>query len=110
MGSGVYSESAVEKAAGGHTNGVDGGKLCPLDHRVENQEHVFRHCFFRLFMFDAVWRAFSLVLVVVGGGGAVEPSCLISDHRLLSLTTTQGLVPWASLKAQRGLRCVAKYH
>ena len=48
-----------------------GGKLCPLDHRVETHEHVFRHCYFSLFMFDAVRRAFGL-LVVEGGGSRAE--------------------------------------
>ena len=48
-----------------------------------------RHCFFSSFMFDAVHKAFGLV-AAEGGEGGLEPSSLISDHLVLSLTTTQG--------------------
>ena len=83
-----------------------GGKLCPLDCRVEDHEHVFRNCLFSNFMFDTVRRAFR---VVQGPSGVVEPSRLLRDHPLLSLTTTQGLLLWAGLKVQWSLRCQAKY-
>ena len=66
-----------------------GGKLCPLDSRVETHEHVFRHCFFRPFLFDTVRRAFGLVPTP---SGVVEPSRLLHEHPLLSLTTTHGLI------------------
>ena len=39
----------------------------------------------------------------------VEPSRLLRDFPLLSLTSTQGLLLWAGLKAQWNLRCRAKY-
>ena len=39
----------------------------------------------------------------------MEPSRLLRDHPLLSLTTTQGLLLWAGLKVQWSLRCWAKY-
>ena len=83
-----------------------GGKLCPLDNKVEDHEHVFRHCFFCNFMFDTVRRAFGLV---ESEQGRVEPSRLLRDHPLLSLTSTQGLILWAGSKVQWGLRCRAKY-
>ena len=83
-----------------------GGKLCPLDCRVEDHEHVFRNCFFSNFMFDTVRRAFG---VVQGLLGVVEPSRLLCDHPLLSLTTTHGLLLLAGLKVKWSLRCRAKY-
>ena len=83
-----------------------GGKLCPLDCRVEDHEHVFRNCFFSNFMFDTVRRAFG---VVQGPSGVAEPSRLLRDHPLLSLTTTQGLLLWAGLKVKWSLRCRAQY-
>ena len=83
-----------------------GGKLCPLDSKVETHEHVFRHCFFSSFLFDTVRRAFGLVPTP---SGAVEPSRLLHEHPLLSLTTTQGLILWAGVKVQWNLRCRAKY-
>ena len=83
-----------------------GGKLCPLDSRVDTHEHVFRHCFFSPFLFDTVRRAFGLVPTP---SGVVEPSQLLHEHPLLSLTTTQGLILWAGVKVQWNLRCRAKY-
>ena len=44
-----------------------GGKLCPLDGRVEDHEHVFRHCMFSVFMQSTVRKAFGMV--EAGGGG-----------------------------------------
>ena len=44
----------LEEASSGHANGAAGGKLCPLDSKVEDNAHVFRHCFFSAFMFDTV--------------------------------------------------------
>ena len=66
-----------------------GGKLCPLDSKVGTHEHVFRHCFFSPFLFDNVRRAVGLVPTP---SGAVEPSKLLHEHPLLSLTTTQELI------------------
>ena len=83
-----------------------GGKLCPLDGRVEDHEHVFRHCMFSAFMQSTVRKAFGMV---DAGGVKVEPSRLLRDFPLLSITTTQGLMLWAGLKAQWNLRCRAKY-
>ena len=83
-----------------------GGKLCPLDCRVEDHAHVFRHCFLSAFMFDTIRWAFGLV---THDGGTVEPSRLLLEHSLLSLTMTQGLVLWAGLKCPWGFRCRAKY-
>ena len=83
-----------------------GGKLCPLDSRVEDHEHVFRHCFFGAFMFDTVNRAFGLLQSPTG---AVEPSRVLKAHTLLSLTMTQGVILWAGVKVQWNLRCRAKY-
>ena len=62
-----------------------GGKPCPLDHGVEDHGHVFRHCYFSSFMFDAVRRAFGLVVVEGRGGGGAESvdvslSSGLSDH------------------------------
>ena len=49
-----------------------GGKLCPLDGRVEDHKHVFRHCMFSAFIQSTVRKA--LGLVVSGGGeGGTEP-------------------------------------
>ena len=62
-----------------------GGKLCPLDSKVENHEHVFRHCFFSALMADTVQLAFG---VVVAEGGHVELSQSTRDSPLLSLTST----------------------
>ena len=83
-----------------------GGKLCPLDGRVEDHEHVFRHCMLSAFMQSTLRKAFGMV---EAGGGKVEPSRLLRDFPLLSITTTQGLLLWAGLKAQWNLRCRAKY-
>ena len=83
-----------------------GGKLCPLDGRVEDHEHVSRHCMFGAFMQSTVRKAFGLV---DSGGVKVEPSRLLRDFPLLSITTTQGLLLWAGLKAQWNLWCRAKY-
>ena len=83
-----------------------GGKLCPLDGRVEDHEHVFCHCMFGAFMQSTVRKAFGLV---ESGGVQVEPSRLLRDFPLLSLTSTQGLLLWAGLKAQWKVRCRAKY-
>ena len=44
-----------------------GGKLRPVDCKVEDHKHIFRHCFFNMFMFDTVHRAFG------GSGGGVGP-------------------------------------
>ena len=83
-----------------------GVKLCPLDPKVEDHEHVFRHCFFTTFMFDMLRRAFG---VVASESGGIEPSRLIRDSPLLLLTTTQRLLLWVGLKVQWNLRCRAKY-
>ena len=58
----------------------------PVDSKVETHEHVFKHCFLSPFLFDTVRRAFGLVPTP---SGAVEPSRLLHEHLLLSLTTTQ---------------------
>ena len=73
-----------------------GGKLCLLDGRVEDHEHVFRHCMFSAFMQSTVRKAFGMV---ESGGVKVEPSRLLRNFPLLSNTTTQGLLLWAGLKA-----------
>ena len=53
-----------------------GGKLCPLDGRVENHEHVLQHCMFSTFMQSTVRKAFGMV---DAGGVKVEPSRLLRD-------------------------------
>ena len=83
-----------------------GGKLCTLDGRMEDHEHAFRHCMFRAFMQSAVRKAFRLVDF---GGVKLDPSRLLKDFPLLSITTTQRLLLWAGLKAQWNLRCRGKY-
>ena len=83
-----------------------GSKLCLLDGRVEDHEHVFCHCMFGAFMQSTVRKAFGLV---ESGRVQVEPSRLLRDFPLLSLTSTQGLLLWAGLRAQLNLRCRAKY-
>ena len=65
-----------------------GGKMCPLDGRVEDHQHVLKRCFFSGFMFDTVRKAFGLVS---WEGGSMEPSRLLLDAPLLSMQTTQGL-------------------
>ena len=50
-----------------------GGKLCPLDGRVEDHEHVFRHCMFSVFMQSTVRKAFGMVEAGGGGEGGAEP-------------------------------------
>ena len=44
-----------------------------------------------------------------GGGGGGGAELLVARLPLLSITTTQGLLLWAGLKAQSNLRCRAKY-
>ena len=83
-----------------------GGKLCPLDCKVEDYEHGFRHCFLGAFMFDTVRCAFGLLQT---RAWLVEPSRVLHEHPLLSLTTTHRLILWAGLKVQWNLRCRAKY-
>ena len=61
---------------------------------------------FGAFMQSTMRKAFGLV---DSGGVKVEPSRLLRDFPLLSITTTQGLSLWAGLKAQWNLRCRAKY-
>ena len=80
--------------------------LILLCHCLEDYEHVLRHCQFSAFMFDTVRKAFSLVQQE---GGGVEPSGLLYDEPALSLQSTQGLVPWAALKAQWSLRCEVRF-
>ena len=48
-----------------------GGKLCPMDGRVENHIHVLRHCWFSPVMHDTVREAFGLV---EASDRKVEPS------------------------------------
>ena len=62
-----------------------GGKLCPLDSKVETHEHVFKHYFFSPFLFDTVRRAFGLVPTP---SGVVEPSRLL--HERPSTVTDHG--------------------
>ena len=59
-----------------------GGKMCPLDGRVEDHQHVLKRCFFLGFMFDTVRKAFVLV---PWEGGSMEPSRLLLDAPLLSM-------------------------
>ena len=91
---------------GGRTGHRVGSKLCPLCHKLEDHEHVLRHCRFSPFIFDTVRKAFGLVrqdkLVV-------EPSRVLLENPTLSLRTSQGLVLWAALKAQWALRCQARF-
>ena len=58
------------------------------------------------FIFDIVRKAFGLVW---REGGAVEPSRILFDELALSLQSTQGLILWATLRAQWSLRCEARY-
>ena len=83
-----------------------GSKLCPLCHKHEDHEHVLWHCFFSAFSFDTVRKAFG---VVQREGGGIEPSRLLLEEPLLSLSSSRGLVVWATLKAQWALRCEARY-
>ena len=91
---------------GGRMGHHMGSKLCPLCHRLEDHEHVLRHCRFLAFIFDTVRKAFGLVQ---REGGAVEPNKLLLEEPALSLQSTRGLVLWAALKAQWALRCEARF-
>ena len=64
-----------------------GGNLCALDGRVGNHEHVMRHCWFSPLVFDAVRRAFGLVIT---DSRQVEPNRILREEPLLSLTIAQG--------------------
>ena len=74
-----------------------GNKLWPLCQRLEDHEHMLRHCRFSAFFFNTVHKAFG---VVQREGGEVEPGRLLFEELALLLQSTQGLVLWATLKAQ----------
>ena len=76
-------------------------KLCPIDHKKETHLHVLRGCLPCSVMFDLVSQFFGVVQTKAGS--VVEPSRLVVHGPLLSLGTTQGLLIWAKLRAQRVL-------
>ena len=84
-----------------------GSKLCPLCHRLEDHEHVLRHCRFSGFIFDTVRKAFGVVQREGGGGGRAQQ--VVPRGTSASLQRTQGLVLWAAPKALWALRCEARF-
>ena len=85
-----------------------GEKQCPLDGKVEVEDHahVLKNCDFSVFTFDTVRKAFRLV---EWEGRRLEPSRLLLKESAVSLQCTQGLVLWAALKAQWKIHCASKY-
>ena len=70
-------------------------------HRLEDHEHMLRHCRFTAFVCDTVRKGFGMVQ---REGENVQPSRLLLDEPALSLQSSPGLVLWASLKAQWSVR------
>ena len=77
---------SVEKTAPGHAHGEvgGGGGHCPRHCKVEDHEHIFRHCFLGAFIFDTVRRAFGVLRTATG---AAEPSRVLHEQLQWSLTT-----------------------
>ena len=82
-----------------------GSKLCTLYQRLEDHEHVLRHCRLSPFILDTARKAFGLAQ---REGGVMELSRVLFEDPALSLQSTQDLVLWAALKAQWSLRCEAQ--
>ena len=80
VGFGFHSAGFMEITAhwGGWMGHPVGSKLCPLCHKLEDHEHVLRHCRFSAFIFDTMQNAFG---VVQREGGGVEPSCFLFVFR-----------------------------
>lgn len=82
-------------------------RLCPLDGLVETHEHIYRHCKFTAFAIDTVRKAFKLP--TLEDGTVLEPSRILAEHPLQSLTTTQGLLLWTAAHTQWALRCAKQF-
>ena len=82
-------------------------RFCPLDGLVETHEHIYRHCRYSAFLIDTVRKAFKLP--VQEDSSLIEPSRLLSEHPLQSLTTTQGLLLWSAAHTAWALRCAKHF-
>ena len=77
--------------------------LCEMCGVPENHRHVYGHCKYIPYALDVVSKTF---FPCKGADGTpLDPTTILADHPLISLTTTQGLVIWAAVLSSWSLRC-----
>ena len=82
--------------------------LCEMCGVPENHRHVYGHCKYIPYALDVVSKTFS---PCKGADGTpLDPTTILADHPLISLTTTQGLVIWAAVLSSWSLRCSQVLH